>query len=107
MSQRVEFENIEEMRRNAGIDDVELREAIEHLQVGDWVRVTLQVAPGAFPGESLIVRITSIKGGVFRGKLARPGRCPRRAHLTPESLLTFTGAHIHSIPKKRSGLAPS
>jgi hypothetical protein len=101
MSQRVQFENIEEMRRSAGIDDVELHQAIRRLQVGDWVRLTLS-SNGSFPGEAVIVRITSIKGNVFRGKLAQGGRAVRRANVTAESLLTFTGDQIHSIPHRRA-----
>src|SRR5258708_5853692 len=79
MSQRVQFENIEEMRRTAGIDDVELREAIRQLQVGDSVKLTLLIA-GSFPGEPVIVRITSINGNQFRGKLASGRHVSRRAN---------------------------
>jgi len=99
MSQRVQFENIEEMRQNAGIDDIELRDAIRRLQVGDWVKLTVSIN-GSFPGDPLFIRITSIKGNLFRGKLAQPGRAARRAKLTTESVLTFTGEQIHSIPNR-------
>ncbi len=77
MSQRVEFENIEEMRSAAGIDDAELRNAVRNLQVGDLVKLTLRTIGGTFPGESLLIRITSIKGDVFRGKLAQSKRVVR------------------------------
>ena len=40
MSKRVEFEDIEAMRRQAGIEDVELREAIRGLRVGSAVAFT-------------------------------------------------------------------
>ena len=99
MSQRVQFENIEEMRRSAGIDDVELREAIRRLQVGDSVKLTLSVS-GSFPGEPVIIRITSIKGNVFRGKLVQVSRAARRVNVTPQSVLTFSSEHIHSIPAR-------
>ncbi len=107
MSQRVEFENIEEMRRSAGIDDAELRDAIGKLQVGDLVKLTLRTTPETFPGEDVLIRITSIKGGVFRGKLAQPRRTPRRAQMTASSLLAFTRDQIHSIPTRQSGAAHS
>jgi hypothetical protein len=103
MSQRVEFENIEEMRSQAGIDDVELRDAVSHLQVGDLVRLTVRTIGGTFPGESLLIRITSIKGDVFRGKLAQSKRSARRSGVSEGTLLAFTRAQIHSIPAKRAG----
>jgi hypothetical protein len=103
MSQRVEFENIEEMRCAAGIDDVELRHAIRDLQVGDLVKLTLRGSEGSFPGEILLIRITSIKGDVFRGKLAQDKRGARRAGVTEGTLLAFTREQIHSIPGKRNG----
>ena len=37
MQKTVEIENIEEMRRREGIEDVELREEIRGLRVGDFV----------------------------------------------------------------------
>src|SRR5258708_6931518 len=40
MRHHIELENIEDMRREAGIDDVELREEIRGLRVGDSVRLT-------------------------------------------------------------------
>jgi hypothetical protein len=101
MSQRVEFENIEEMRCAAGIDDVELRDAIRALKAGDLVRLTLRTAGGTFPGETLLVRITSIKGDLFRGKLAQKKRSVRRLGLNEASVLTFAREQIHSIPAKR------
>jgi hypothetical protein len=101
MSQRVEFENIEEMRSHAGIDDVELRDAIHNLQAGDLVKLTVRTTGGTFPGESLLVRITSIKGDVFRGKLAQSKRSAHRLGVTEGSLLEFTREQIHSIPAKR------
>ncbi len=107
MSQRVQFENIEEMRRTAGIDDTELHDAIRNLQVGDLVRLTLRTTPDRFPGESLVVRITSIKGNLFRGKLAQPKRALLRLGLTAGSLFTFTWEHIHSIATRRPGLTLS
>src|SRR4051794_12299675 len=64
----VEIENIEEMRRREGIEDVELREEIRGLRVGDIVKLTFLTGSHSF--ETLLVRITSIRGAAFRGKLA-------------------------------------
>jgi hypothetical protein len=104
MSQRVEFENIEEMRCAAGIDDVELRDAVRNLQVGDLVKLTLRGTQGSFPGESVLIRITSIKGDVFRGKLAQTNRAARRTGVNEGMLLAFRREQIHSIPGKRTGV---
>ena len=62
MRARVEIENIEEMRCRQGIDDVELREAIRGLRVGDVVRLTFLAGAGSSAGETLSVRVTSIRG---------------------------------------------
>ena len=58
MSKRVEFENIEETHRRAGIEDVELREAIRGLRVGDYVRITPLTGGHSSPGHTLLARIT-------------------------------------------------
>jgi len=52
MRSTVEIEDIEGMRQREGIDDVELREAVARLVVGDLVRLTLLPAPGARAGET-------------------------------------------------------
>jgi hypothetical protein len=99
MQNTVAFENIEEMRRRQGIEDVELRSEIRGLAVGDFVRLTLVNSAEEFKGESLLVRITSIRGYTFRGKLANEpaARCATELHLG--SPVVFTTAHIHSVPK--------
>lgn len=93
------IENIEEMRRREGIEDVELREAIRGLHAGDLVKVTLLAGGAAAAGETLLVRITSIRGSAFRGKLADEPASLGLAQLRAGAPLTFTTAHIHSIPK--------
>jgi hypothetical protein len=102
MSQRIEFENIKEMRREAGIDDVELSEEVRGLRVGDVVRLTACVGTKTFPGDCILVRITSIKGNVFRGKMARKPASSSLAQLKASSLLVFTTDHIHSVASKHS-----
>jgi hypothetical protein len=98
MGERVEIEDIEEMRCRVGIDDVELREAIHRLRVGDHVRLTVR-AGTASPGETLLVRVTRIQGASFRGRLAEAPASPRLAGLRVGSPLRFTRSHIHSLPK--------
>ena len=56
MASLVEIENIEEMRRKEGIDDVELRMEIRQLKVGDHVRLTIS-SGSKFHG-TVLVRIT-------------------------------------------------
>ena len=55
----VEIENIEELRRHNGVDDVELRDAVRSLHVGDAVNLTFLRGNGALGGETLLVRITA------------------------------------------------
>ncbi len=90
----VAIEDIEELRRRVGIDDVELRESIRRLRVGDRVRLTLLSGPKEGAGQTLWFRITRVQGSRFRGRLAE-GRGP--AGLRPGDLLSFTAAHIHSV----------
>jgi hypothetical protein len=100
MRQRVGIENIEGMRRWAGIDDVELQEAIRGLQVGDFVKLTLLTGTTSFAGETLAVRITRIRGNEFRGKLAERPATTGLSELRVGSPVTFTRDHIHSIAKR-------
>jgi hypothetical protein len=100
MRKPVEIENIEEMRRREGIEDVELREGICRLHVGDFVKVTLLSRGTPLRGETLCVRITGIKGATFRGKLASTPAVADLGELRVGSPLVFTAAHIHSLAKE-------
>ena len=95
----VEIENIEQLWREQGIDDVELRQEIRGLRKGDLVRLTLLNAARPCAGETLLVRITSIRGAVYRGKLAGKPLSPALANVRPGVLLAFTADHIHSLPR--------
>jgi hypothetical protein len=97
MPNPVEIENIEVMRRLQGIDDAPLRQAIGRLKVGDFVNLTLLTATKSF--ETLAVRITSIKGSAFRGKLAGKPTSAGLAKLRVGSPLVFSTTHIHSLAK--------
>ena len=70
MQAATEIENIDELRRLEGIDDVELHDDIRRLQVGDCVRLTF--LSGVNTRETLPVRITRVQAGRFRGRLAGP-----------------------------------
>ena len=70
MGKHLEIENIEEMRRQVGIDDVELREAVRRLRVGDYVNLTLLTGTHSAAGRIIRVRITHTDGASFRGRLA-------------------------------------
>lgn len=98
MRKPVAIENIEAMRRCEGIDDVELREEIRRLAVGDFVKLTfLTGQPGR--GETLLVRITQIQGTTYCGTLARKPIQAGLAKLRAGAVVAFTSAHIHSLPK--------
>jgi hypothetical protein len=104
MRERVEIENIEEKRRRVGIEDVELREEIRGLRAGDFVNLTFLADSHA--SETLSVRITSIRGPAFRGKLTDSPTSAALAGLRAGSLVVFTRAHIHSLAKRRPGRRP-
>ena len=91
----MQIENIEEMRRRQGIKDVELHENFGRLRPGDFVKVTFLSGPASF--ETLSVRITSIRGTAFRGKLASRPLSTGLARLHVGSPISFCAAHIHSI----------
>jgi hypothetical protein len=93
MTNIVEIEDIEEMRRQEGIDDFELRMEIRGLKPGDFVRLTVVSAMSSH--ETVIVRITSIRGSAFRGKLVK-----KASKLRAGDSVVFTTAHIHSVRKK-------
>ncbi len=95
----IELENIEEMRQEEGIDDIELHAAIRGLRVGDHVKLTVLAGPTSF--ETLVVRITRIRGLEFHGKLVKKPVSHRLGDLEVGSLLKFAAAHIHSIPKQQ------
>jgi hypothetical protein len=94
MGKAVGIENIEEMRRNAGIEDAELHECIGRLRVGDRVRLTLLTGPKQTAGAMVWVRITRVQGACFRGRLAEG---QGSGGLRPGTLLSFSAAHIHSV----------
>ena len=103
MDRPVEIEDIERRRCHLGIDDVELRQAIGHLRVGDHVKLTFLTGGKASAGETLVVRITRVSGTDFWGELAGS---PPPALEGLRAGLTFTATHIHSLSKGRPGDAP-
>jgi hypothetical protein len=94
------IENIEEMRSQAGIDDVELREEIRKLKVGDLVRLTLRAAALPLVGQTLTVRITRIRGPEFAGKLAARPTLISLSKLPAGFSIRFATIHIHSVAKR-------
>lgn len=101
MRHAVEIENIDELRRREGIDDVELREEIRTLHVGDSVLLTFLPLQVPSARETLSVRITSIRGDTFRGKLADRPAIAGLSNLRVGTSVTFTRAQIHSLPRGR------
>jgi hypothetical protein len=95
------IENIDELRRRNGIDDVELQAAIRRLRVGDRVKLTILVPIASFAGETLVVRITSIRGMKFRGKVVTAPVSRGLKELRVGSSLAFSADHIHSVASQR------
>ena len=104
MAEPITIENIDEMRRQEGIDDVELHEEIRRLRVGDHVRLTF--LGGANLRETLPIRITRIEAGRFRGRLMGRPVHPELLGLRPDALVSFTAGQIHSIARPQSSSAP-
>lgn len=101
MDHAVGIENIQELRRQEGIEDVELWDEIHGLEVGDFVNLTLLASANAVAGETLLVRITSIRGSGFRGKLAARPASAGLARLPVGFPIVFAADHIHSVQKRR------
>jgi hypothetical protein len=99
MGNPIMLENIEDMRHREGIEDADLRNEIGGLGIGDLVKLTLLNGEASFAGETLLVRITSMKGSAFRGKLVEKPAFAGLSNLRAGSSLSFGSAHIHSIPK--------
>jgi hypothetical protein len=95
----VEIEDIERLRRRAGIEDTQLRDEIRLLRIGDAVNLTFLKDTVSGAGETLAVRITFIRSGCFRGNLASEPRSAYLSALRPGSTVIFKTTHIHSIPK--------
>jgi hypothetical protein len=97
VAKHVEIEDIDELRRRAGIIDGELFMAIRALRFGDYVRLTFLGAAGAATAETLRVRITRIRGDEFRGKLVDQPASRDLSGLGAGTAIAFTASHIHSV----------
>ena len=97
----LQVQDIEEMRRRAGIKDVELRQAIRVLRVG----ARQNYAPGRRAGcrwRDAAGPDHRHPGGASRGKLADRPTSAGLSGLRPGRALAFTGSHIHSVPGMRA-----
>ena len=83
-----------------GVANVQLRDQIRKLQVGDTVKLTFLSGTLSFAGEMLLVRITSIEGPVLHGKLTRRPTFIGLAQLRVGACVTFATDHICSILDK-------
>lgn len=101
MQNPIVVEDIDGMRRQQGIDDVELQEEIRELKTGDFVKLTLLTRMGPCAGETLLVRITWIQGDRFCGRLATRPTLTSLSKLRIGSPIRFTTAHIHSVAKRQ------
>jgi hypothetical protein len=68
----VEIQDVERLRRQAGIDDVDLRRQVRRLRVGDVVKLTFLAGGGKFE----IIRITSVRRRRFSGDLDSAATLP-------------------------------
>jgi hypothetical protein len=98
MRNTIAIENIERMRLQEGIDDVELKKEIRGLKVGDFVKLTLLTGMTTF--ETALVRIVSIRGLTYTGELTDKPAANSLSEARAGLPLDFMAAHIHSIPKQ-------
>ena len=91
----IQIENIDELRRCNGIDDIALHEQIDRLRVGDHVLLTF--LSGTNLRTTLPVRITRIRAGRFRGRLAARPAQSKLLGLRANTMVAFTTGQIHSI----------
>jgi hypothetical protein len=101
----VQIENIDELRRCDGIDDIELHGEIDRLRVGDHVRLTF--LSDLDLGATLPVRITRICARRFRGRLAARPAQPELLGLRANAMVAFTDGQIHSTTRPQSKCARS
>jgi hypothetical protein len=97
MHSSIEIENILELRRAEGIEDVELRAAIRALRVGDVVKLTFQSNTTPCVSETLSVRVIAINGSKYRGRMVKGAKSNALSELRPRSIVNFAAAHIHSL----------
>ena len=101
----VQIENIDELRRCNGIDDIELHGEIDRLRVGDHVLLTF--LSGTNLRTTLPVRITRIRAGRFRGRLAARPAQSKLLGLRANTMVAFTAGQIHSITRPQPKCARS
>jgi hypothetical protein len=99
--QGVAIEEIGALRRRLGIEDNELHAQVGRLRVGDLVRLTFLPPEQPEAGETLSVRITSIRHDRYRGRLIGPPARRALARLRPGALIGFTEGQIHSVATPR------
>jgi hypothetical protein len=99
----IQIENIDELRRCNGIDDIELHDEIGRLRVGDHVLLTF--LSGTNLRTTLAVRITRIRAGRFRGRLAARPAQPNLLGLPTNAMVAFTAGQIHSIARPQTEYA--
>jgi hypothetical protein len=102
MRKAVEVEDIAKMRHEQGIEDVHLWQEIAGLNAGDFVKLTLLTSNRT--SETVTVRITSVSGSAYRGKLIKKPISAALSDLKAGRLLTFTAGQIHSVVRKRDSL---
>ena len=105
MTKHVEIEDIDGMRRRAGINDAELWAAIRALRFGDHVRLTFLGSAESHTAETIRVRITRVRGNDFRGKVVDQPASRGLSGLNAGLAVAFTGSHIHSVatmPRRRN-----
>jgi hypothetical protein len=99
----IQIEDIDAVRLREGIDDVGLRKSVAQLGASDRVCLSISLDGKSF--EKVSVRITSCRGGTFRGKLLSKPHSTGLRDLDADRLLVFSASQIHSIITSRGATA--
>lgn len=99
MRQTLQIENIDQLRLRQGIDDVELREKIGQLQVGDCVNLTFLKGAQQGASKTVPVQIVRIVKEKFEGKLLKSLGSLGPTDLKVGSMISFRRYHVHSITR--------
>ncbi len=106
MRKRFEIEDIDGMRRRAGIVDAALWTAIRALRFGDHVRLTFLGSAGSHAAETVRVRITRVRGNEYHGKVIDQPASPGLSNLHAGSAVAFAASQIHSVAANSTSGTP-
>lgn len=95
------LENIQQLRIESGIEDVELQKSICNLAVGDIVNLTILNSKSSHSGEPIVVEVVAIQGFNYQGKVIRASNNESLSRELADQSIAFSKKHIHSVPSQQ------